>query len=298
MVNEVVKALSPKKEQSYLDVTAGYGGHFQAIAGRTLKPSATVLVDRDSEAIGFLNKNFGSQGILIIRMDYLNASRQLLKSGRQFDMILADLGVSSPHLEKASRGFAFTNDGPLDMRFDQTQELTADKVVNEWQESEIANMIAGYGQEPKARTIAQRIVLNRPIKSTKQLAKIVAGVWRGRSRIHPATRTFQAIRIAVNNELDLLEQSLPLWLELLAPGGRLAVISFHSLEDRLVKQFFIQNSSANYDGQLKLLGSKPINATNEEIKFNPRARSAKLRAAVKIKTKRKEKGAYADTGKR
>src|SRR5690606_33091357 len=152
-----------------------------------------------------------------------------------------DLGVSSPHLNQASRGFSLQSDGPLDMRMDTTQSLTAEKVVNTYSREELADILRRYGEEPKAQKIASLIVSNRPITTTKQLADIAAKAWPSHSKIHPATRTFQAIRVAVNNELALLEKSWPIWLDqLLAPGGRIAIISFHSLEDRLVKQAFAE----------------------------------------------------------
>ena len=198
-------------------------------------------------------------------------------------MILADLGVSSPHLNTASRGFAINQDGPLDMRMDQRQELTADAIVNGSSEADLATILRNYGEEPHARRIARAIVAARPIHSTAMLADIVAKQWRGKSKVHPATRTFQALRIAVNDELTLLQKALPLWIQLLKPGGRLAVISFQSLEDRLVKQAFAAVSGSRYDAELQLLTRRPIMADSNELVSNPRARSAKLRAAAKIK---------------
>jgi 16S rRNA (cytosine1402-N4)-methyltransferase len=200
-------------------------------------------------------------------------------------MILADLGVSSPHLDQGARGFAIATDGPLDMRMDQTQDLTAEKIVNEYSADDIASILKRYGEEPKARQIAQLIVQNRPLATTKELAAVVVKAWPSRSKVHPATRTFQALRIAVNDELGLVERSLPLWIDMLAPGGRLAVISFHSLEDRLVKQAFQEAGGARYDFDAKItvLTKRPITASESELVFNPRARSAKLRAAVKSK---------------
>lgn len=283
LLGEVLKYLAPKQGDSYLDLTAGYGGHAQAILELTRNPSQAVLVDRDSQAVDELKQKFGRQGAGIRHQDFLTASEELAGQGQQIDVILADLGVSSPHLNEVDRGFTFQTSGPLDMRMDQTQELTAETIVNSYSEDELTYLIARYGEEPKARKIARAITRSRPLKSTSQLAELVAKARPGRSRIHPATRTFQALRIAVNDELDLLEKSLPLWLELLAPGGRLGVISFHSLEDRLVKQVFNGASGKRYDAQLKLLSRRPVTASSQEIVFNPRARSAKLRAAAKIK---------------
>ena len=287
LTDELIRYLAPKRSESYLDLTAGYGGHDQAILGITRKPSAITLIDKDEAAIEHLKRLFGGQKIRVIHTDFLKASRQLLDEGRQFNIVLADLGVSSPQLERAERGFSLSKEGPLDMRMDQNQTLTAAIVVNTWNEAKLADIFYRYGQEPRARAIARRIVKYRPVSSTAQLADIIAPVWPGRSRLHPATRAFQAIRIAVNSELAQLEASLPLWLELLAPGGRMAIISFHSLEDRLVKSFFTEHAQGRYDSQLQLLTKKPITAGSIEIVSNPRARSAKLRAAVKIKSKKK-----------
>jgi 16S rRNA (cytosine1402-N4)-methyltransferase len=196
-------------------------------------------------------------------------------------MILADLGVSSLHLDEPERGFSFSNPGPLDMRMDKRQELSADVIVNSYSEAQIAQILSEFGQEPKAFQIARNIVAARPVKTTDQLAQIVAKSWPGKSRVHPATRTFQALRIAVNSELYQVSEALPIWLELLAPGGRLVVISFHSLEDRIVKNFLFEHAGDRYDSDVELLTKKPVQATNDEIVSNPRARSAKLRACRK-----------------
>ncbi len=285
LLEEVLQYLDPKKEDSYLDLTAGYGGHAQKVLDITGNYRGSVLVDRDQNAINELTQNFGTSDLVLKHQDFLTASQELLESGQQFDCILADLGVSSPHLNEASRGFAIQTDGPLDMRMDQEQLLSAATIVNSYEESELADLIKEYGEEPKSRQIAKLIVDARPFSSTAELAQVVAKAWPGYSRVHPATRTFQAIRIAVNNELDLLKQSLPLWVELLKPGGRLVVISFHSLEDRIVKQYLQQVSGDRYDADMLPLTKKPITAASHEIVHNPRARSAKLRAAVKTNRK-------------
>lgn len=286
LLEQVLAYLQPQAGDRYLDLTAGYGGHARAILEKTASPDKSVLVDRDASAIAVLKEGFASQGAQIIQSDFLQASRQLLDENRQFDVILADLGVSSPHLNIASRGFAISQDGPLDMRMDQSQQLSASDIVNNYKEAELADIIRHYGEEPKARAIAHNIVLNRPVATTTQLAKIIAKAYPGHSKIHPATRTFQALRIAVNDELRQVEVSVPLWIHLLAPGGRLAVISFHSLEDRLVKRALAEASGTGYDAKLTLLTKHPAVASDEEIAFNPRARSAKLRACVaKIKTR-------------
>ena len=287
MIEEVLQFLGPKPGDSYLDLTAGYGGHAEAIMQITGKPELSVLVDRDSQAINELKKLFLAREPQLIDQDFFTASKKLLEEKAQFNLILADLGVSSPHLNEGERGFSFQHDGPLDMRMDRRQPLTAEKIVNTYSKEEIASILKNYGEEPKANSIAAAIINHRPITSTSQLAEVVAKIWKGNSRVHPATRTFQALRIAVNDELDLLRSSLPVWLNLLAPNGRLAIVSFHSLEDRIVKQFLSEHSGNNYDADLKLLTRRPIRATPNEIVNNPRSRSAKLRSAVKINTKGK-----------
>jgi 16S rRNA (cytosine1402-N4)-methyltransferase len=286
LLDAVLKYLEPQAGNSYLDLTAGYGGHAGNILERTKNPKQAVLVDRDREAVSYLEEKFAGIGVSIRNADFLQASRQLAAEQRAFDVVLADLGVSSPHLNQASRGFALSAEGPLDMRMDQSQSLTAADIVNEYSADELTDILKRYGEEPKARTIARLIVQHRPYATTTELAHIVARAWPGHSKVHPATRTFQALRIAVNDELRLLEQSLPLWIDLLKPGGRLAVISFHSLEDRIVKTAFAEAGGSQYDAMLKILTKRPIMADEHEIAFNPRARSAKLRAAAKINTER------------
>ncbi len=280
LLPQVLTYLDPKSGESYLDLTAGYGGHASAILERTNAPDRAVLVDRDQNAIDELQTSELLGSCEIMQTDYVSASELLVEAGRQFDVILADIGVSSPHLNEGSRGFSFVRDGPLDMRMDQTQALTAAAVVNEWSESELVTMLINYGEEPKARRIAGLITANRPFNSTSQLAAVVAKAWPGHSRVHPATRTFQALRIVVNDELGQLERSLPLWQQLLAPGGRLGVISFHSLEDRIVKRYYAEQAGERYDAALDLVTKRPVTADPDEIVFNPRARSAKLRVVA------------------
>ncbi len=212
-----------------------------------------------------------------------------------FTLVLLDLGVSSPQLDKAERGFSFTHDGPLDMRMDQSTGESAADLVNRLGGEELANLIYSFGEERHSRKIARAIVAHRPIIRTAQLAEIVAAAIGHRGKIHPATRTFQALRIAVNQELQQLQLALPILVDLLAPGGRIAVISFHSLEDRSVKDYFRRESrdcicpphqpicTCNHQASLHLLTKRPLIGTHDA--FNPRARSAKLRAAVKLKQK-------------
>jgi 16S rRNA (cytosine1402-N4)-methyltransferase len=285
LVNEVLAALAPKAGESYLDLTAGYGGHASAILDSTKAPKKALLIDRDENAVNALHARFkGKAAAQITKSDFLSALMELAGEGRQFDLILADLGVSSPHLEESERGFSFSNPGPLDMRMDRSQALNADQIVNHAKEAELSDILRKYGEEPRSQAVAKAIVSNRPIHTTDQLAAVIAqatGFRRRVGKIHPATQSFQAIRIAVNQELDQLEQSLPLMLKVLAPGGRMAIISFHSLEDRLVKRFLAEKAGNTYDAELKLLAKGPITASRDEIALNPRARSAKLRAAAK-----------------
>jgi 16S rRNA (cytosine1402-N4)-methyltransferase len=283
LLQEVLGCLDPKSGQSYLDLTAGYGGHFAAILERTAAPDKAVLVDRDDNAVQALRKRFGDKTD-IRHIEFLSALEQLASEGRRFDMILADLGVSSPHIEDSGRGFSFKQAGPLDMRMDRRQEVSAADLVNGASHEELKRILTQYGEEPHAARIAAAIIAARPINDTAELAAIIAraaGFKARHGKIHPATKSFQAIRIAVNQELDQLQRGLPLMLDLLSPGGRLAIISFHSLEDRIVKQFLAEHSGKGYDAEMELLTKKPISASHEEIVSNPRARSAKLRASRK-----------------
>lgn len=287
MSADVLQILDPKPRQRYLDVTAGYGGHAWQVLERTLAPEEAVLVDRDQMAIDRLHDVFEGSGARIIHQDFMNAALDLSKEERTFDLVLLDLGVSSPHLNTASRGFSFRFDAPLDMRMDQRQDRTAEQVVNTWPTDELEKILREYGEEPKAKRIAEMLVAKRPIKTTTELAEIVAQAWPGHSRVHPATRTFQALRIAVNDELRQVAEALPVLMNLLAPDGRLAVITFHSLEDRIVKRIFAEMAGERYDSDFRLLTRRPILPSAEEIVSNPRSRSAKLRAVAKIKNQKK-----------
>lgn len=277
LLDEVLDILQPAKGERYLDLTAGYGGHSASILEVTA--SSAVLVDRDINAVNALKEMLEDKNVSIMHSDFLGATRELEANKEKFDMIFADLGVSSPHLDNSNRGFSLKNDGPLDMRMDQQQELSASDVVNTYSEDELVQILREYGEEPKAKRIAKLIVEHRPFESTLGLANIVAKAWPGYSRVHPATRTFQAIRIAVNDELGQLKQALPLWQKMLNPGGRMGVISFHSLEDAVVKQYFKENGGDRYDAELNVLTPKPVSASENELVFNPRARSARLRVA-------------------
>jgi 16S rRNA (cytosine1402-N4)-methyltransferase len=287
LLEQTITVLAPKPGETYLDLTAGRGGHARAVIARIGTARLATLVDRDEAAIASLNE-FAQAGAQIIHSDFAVAAEQLRAAGKRFDTILIDLGVSSPQLDEPSRGFSFAHTGPLDMRMDQRSPQTAADLVNTASESELADIIWRYGEEPQARTVARAIIQHRPFTTTGELADVVAKAIRGKwGKTHPATRTFQAIRIALNDELGQIERTLRLIPDLLEPGGRVAIISFHSLEDRLVKQFFQEQARAGYEAELTLLAKKPIDGATEDV-HNPRARSAKLRAAVKINTNRKD----------
>ena len=279
LLSEVLASLSQKQGESYLDLTAGYGGHASSILGVTQNYKDSVLIDRDEFAVNYLKSKFPPE-IEIINTDFYSAVLQLFKCGKTFDIILADFGVSSPQLDMEERGFSFRYDAPLDMRMDRRQKKTADDIVNHKSEQELANIFMTYGEEPsgRAKMLAREIVHHRPIKSTKELADIIKNKSR-HSKTHPATKIFQAIRIVVNDELEEIEKTLPLLPKLLKKDGRLGIITFHSLEDRLVKDFFKNASSFGEESELEIIFKKPIVAEESELVINPRARSAKLRIA-------------------
>jgi 16S rRNA (cytosine1402-N4)-methyltransferase len=273
---ETIAALNLQPDGHYLDVTLGGGGHSRLM----LEAEPTIHVtglDQDALALAAAQQNLAEFGD---RVTFERRNFARFKAGdRKFDGILADLGVSSAQLDIADRGFSFRSDAPLDMRMDQRQELTAAIVVNTWSEQELADAIFTYGEERLSRRIASQIVAARPFTTTKALADLVwkcaPNAYRN-GRIHPATRTFQALRIVVNQELAVLEKLIekaPKWLN---PGGRLVLISFHSLEDRITKHHMKEHPL------LKVLTKKPILPSDAEIKGNPRARSAKLRIGERV----------------
>ena len=211
LLNEVLSCLQPSQGQSLLDLTAGYGGHCCEVLKRTLSYEDTVLIDRDQTAIDYLTNKFGGKNVKIIKDDFLSASTKLFQAQKKFDLILADLGVSSEHFDNKERGFSFMEDAPLDMRMDQSADLTASDIVNSYKEDDIAKILKEYGEEKYAKRIANGIVKNRPILTTTDLAKLVKSAVPkfGYSKINPATKTFQALRIAVNDEVESLKKSLP-----------------------------------------------------------------------------------------
>ena len=281
LLSEVLATLEPHPGESYLDLTAGYGGHASKILDVTRNYKDSVLVDRDEFAIEYLKREFPSE-INIKHEDFYSAVLQEIECGKKFDMILADFGVSSPQLDMGERGFSFHHDGPLDMRMDRTQTKSADEIVNKWSERDLAELFVKYGEEKPgfAKVVAKEIVHGRPWKTTKELAEAIKRKARF-SHTHPATRIFQAIRIEVNDELSEIEKTLPLLPKLLKPGGRVALITFHSLEDRLVKNYFKEATSFGEESEIEILNKAPITAGKVELVINPRARSAKLRAAKK-----------------
>lgn len=282
LLEATLDLLKPNKSEKYLDLTAGYGGHADRFLERTQNYTGAVLVDRDEFAIATLDR-FRQKGARLLHADFANAAKALVDEAQQFDIVLVDLGVSSPQLDRAQRGFSFTKSGPLDMRMDVRLEVTAEKLVNSASKDELARIIAQYGEEPygTARRIAEAIVLGRPLSTTGELAALIEQQHRGkRKKIHPATRTFQALRIAVNDELGQIERLLPLLPQLLRSGGRVGIISFHSLEDRLVKQYFAEQKQSGYEAELTVLTKKPLDGATYDV-HNPRSRSSKLRAAVK-----------------
>ncbi|MDR2063759.1 MAG: 16S rRNA (cytosine(1402)-N(4))-methyltransferase RsmH [Candidatus Nomurabacteria bacterium] len=283
MLNEVLAVLQPKSGESYLDLTAGYAGHAKAILGLTENYKHSVLVDRDAFAIAHL-RFLREKGANVMKNDFYGAALKLLECGNRFDMILMDLGVSSPQFDLKERGFSFAKDGKLDMRMDGTQELTAERVVNHFPKQKLMEIFVKYGEEnPKfAGKIAEAIVRQRPISGTLELAELIKSKTHAYQKTHPATRIFQALRIFVNDEIGELEKTLPLVPELLLPAGRVAIISFHSLEDRKVKEFLKTEGARGLEARLRVLTKTPMVAGELEISSNPRARSAKLRAAARV----------------
>ena len=296
LLNEVLRVLEPASGQSYLDGTAGFGGHAAAVLERLGDDAEVVLVDRDEAAVEALTERFGSRA-RIMRSSYLEAAETLAAEGAEFDLILLDIGVSSPQIDNAERGFSFQQDAPLDMRMDRSQELTAATVVNDYRQPELERVLRDLGEEPRWRAVAHAIIAARPLRTTGELARVIRSAAAHTDRIDMATRGFQGIRIEVNAELEQLERALPVLESLLSATGRLAVISFHSLEDRLVKQYFERQShgcvcppkqpicTCAHEATLAKLTRKAVTATADEITHNPRARSAKLRAVEKVKTK-------------
>lgn len=302
LLYEAVEALQIKEDGIYVDGTLGGGGHSEAILSR-LKNGLLIGIDQDDRAIAAAEERLhpGQNRLLLVRDNFVHIDEILKGQGiEKVDGFLFDLGVSSPQLDEEERGFRYQEEAPLDMRMDRRQSLTAYEVVNEWPEGELTRIIREYGEERFARSIARRIVERRkraPIATTRELVEVIKEAIPAPARRtgpHPAKRTFQAIRIAVNRELEVLGRVLHLAIERLKIGGRIAVISFHSLEDRIVKETFQEYAAGctcppdfpvcvcGKTPSLKIITKKPIIPTAEEIERNPRSRSAKLRVAEKI----------------
>ena len=285
---EVLKCLDPKPNENFIDCTIGEGGHSAAIIEKNGPEGKILGIEIDAELYQKLMAAKLKNRLILVNDSFVNLKEIVGKEDfKKVQGILFDLGMSSWHLEKSGRGFSFLKKEPLDMRYNPQNPLTAGKIVNYWSAQEIEKILREYSQERFAKRIAREIVeerKNKPIQTTFQLVEIIKkSVPKNyeRGRMHPATRTFQALRIAVNDELANLKKVLPQALKILEIGGRLVIISFHSLEDRIVKNFLREHSDGLFE--CKILTKKPTTPSQEEIKINPRARSAKLRAAIKIK---------------
>jgi 16S rRNA (cytosine1402-N4)-methyltransferase len=291
LLKEAIDSLAIKRGGAYIDATVGLGGHSLEIAKRLGAPGHLIGLDKDPAALRIARARLSSAGVSPASADWpeitlLQGSFAEIAKGQRagtIDGILADLGVSSLQLNDAARGFSFQAEGPLDMRMNPQAERTAEQVVNQVDEVTLANLIYEFGEERRSRRIARAIVRSRPIRSTAQLADVVSAAARpmnaAERRIHPATRTFQALRIFVNHELDDLRELLKAAPHVLKSGGRLVIISFHSLEDRIVKDALRDGVK---QGHYKLLVKKPVTAGKAEIDRNPRSRSAKMRVAERI----------------
>lgn len=300
---EAVDALAVKPGGVYVDCTLGGAGHSEAIASRLSDGGKLIAFDQDDAALAHAKDVLAPYGdkVLLVKSNFRNLKRELASLGiDQADGVVFDLGVSSPQLDEAERGFSYHHDAPLDMRMDRSSGITASDIVNSWPEEELARILFRYGEEKFARRIAREIAAaraNAPIRTTGELAELVkAGIPAAARRTggHPAKRSFQAIRIAVNDELGAFEEALEQAIDIAAPGGRIAVITFHSLEDRMCKTAFAERlgkcvcppdlpmCGCGAKGELKLTLRKPLEPSEEELARNPRARSAKLRVAEKL----------------
>lgn len=299
MMKEAIEMLNLKDGMTIVDATLGGGGYTKEIFQKIMPSGKLISFDRDAEAVENFKKNNSeiADKIILVHSNYADLKKVLAENGiDKVDGIVADLGLSSDQIENVDRGFSFQNESDLDMRMDKNQNLSAFSFVNKAEEKFLADVIFSYGDEKKSRQIAKKIVENRPIQSTTQLASIVKKVvptnWK--NKIHPATKTFQAIRIFVNNEFESLKVFLTEGISLLKNGGRMVVVSFHSGEDRIVKNCFRTNArgcicpddlpicQCNHKAVVKILTKKPVHPSEEEIKNNPRSRSACLRAIEKI----------------
>jgi 16S rRNA (cytosine1402-N4)-methyltransferase len=283
LMRETMELLKVKENGIYVDATVGLGGHAGEILSRAGTGGTLIGLDRDENALRRSKEALGDTRAHLFKGAFSEMESILAKlSIKEVDGVLFDLGVSMLQLKEHSRGFSFLSPERLDMRMDDSQRLTAQEVVNKYPEKDLRRILKEYGEEPFAVKIARSIVSRRketPFDTCIELADFISGIYGGRGKMHPATRTFQALRIEVNKELDELRQGLSAALSVLGQGGRMAVISYHSLEDRIVKNFIRQNSHA---GLLRILTRKPVTPSSEEVRKNPSSRSAKLRGAEKI----------------
>lgn len=301
LLEEVIAVLAPHDGGYYVDATVGGGGHAEKMLQACAPGGRLIGIDQDEDALAAARERLAAYGerVRLFHANFRDLDRILRQVGvTQVDGILFDLGVSSPQVDQAARGFSYRKSGPLDMRMDQHQLFSAYDLVNEWPQERLAAIFRTYGEERYATSIAKAIVAHRqktPIRETGELDQIVREGLPPhlRQRAAPSKRVFQAIRIAVNDELSALRQGLEAGFQWLAPQGRMVVLSFHSLEDRLVKQFFAEKASGctcppdlpvcvcGHKPQMRLLLKKPLTASEAEVEHNPRAHSAKLRAAIK-----------------
>ena len=298
LLHEVVRYLEVRQGGVYVDATVGGGGHASAIIQAAMPGGRLLGIDLDPDAREHALRRLQpfSGSVVLVAGSYARVQELAGSVGFESpDGILIDLGLSSAQLEDSGRGFSFQRDEPLDMRFDPAAPLTAADVVNTYSYDDLARILFAYGEEPRARAIARAIVEHRPLNSTAELVRVVAGV-RGRrgGRINPATRTFQALRVAVNSELDNVAEGLTQAIATVRPGGRVAVIAYHSLEDRIVKRTFVRESKAcvcppgppvctcEHVPSLRVITRKVVTPSRQEVLENPRSRSARLRVAEKL----------------
>lgn len=280
MLREAIGFLGLSPGGTYIDATVGLGGHAEEIL-RHIGPQGRLLgIDRDPEALKRARERLKDERAILVKARFSEMREAARENGiERADGVLFDFGVSMLQLRGEGRGFSFLSDEPLDMRMDPTEPLTAENVVNEYPEKELEKIISGFGEERRARRVARAIAAQRRkgrIRTCSELAGIVARALGGRrGRTHPATRTFQALRIAVNDEMGEIRRGLEVSLGMVRPGGRLVAISYHSLEDRIVKQFMKESKDG---GRLNILTKKPLRPSSEEVTANPSARSARLRA--------------------
>ena len=298
LLNEAIENLNIKEDGIYVDATLGLGGHSSKILEK-LTTGHLYAFDEDKMAIDYADKRLAkiNTNYTIIKSNFVNLKAKLEELGvTAIDGIVFDLGISSPQIDTASRGFSFSKDGLLDMRMDTDSHLTAEQVVNEYKKEELTNIFFNYGEEKQSRLIANKIVAKRPIKTTLELVKVILEAVGANYfyKNHPERKIFQAIRIEVSKELSVLKDVLPDVTDILKPQGRMVIITFHSLEDRIVKKYMKEESKvsdlvkglpeipAAYQPKLKLITKKPILPSSEELEANSRSKSAKLRVAEKI----------------